>query len=380
MRTEHNVTNNLRSRRLERGLSQQELAERAGVTRQTIGGIEAGLVSASVGVALRLARALGCRVEDLFGLEGEPEVVGAAPAGEAAGIAPGTRVRLARMGGGLIAYPLAGGEAVRVSLYPADGVVVDGGGAGGPVRVRLHDVAGLAERTVVLAGCDPALALLAEQTGWRFPGTRAIWTTAGSGGAMAALRHRQVHAAGVHWPGGGEAEPNVAFVRASLPDRPAVLVNVAYWEQGWLVAAGNPKGIRGAADLVRPDVRIVNRERGAGARRLLDREVTEAGVDAERLRGYRWELPGHLELAQAIAQGRADAGIGIEPTARLFGLDFIPLERERFDLVIPAEYLETAPVRHLLDTLASRSFRTELEAIGGYDTSWTGRIVARTGE
>lgn len=204
MKHEHLITNTVRARRLQRGLSQQELAERAGVTRQAIGGIEAGEAAASVGVALRLARALGCRVEDLFRLEDEPAgVVAETAADEPA--APGTRVRLARLGGRLAAFPLVGGGAVGATLHPADGVVERVLRGGRRVRVRLYEDAGLAERTVVVAGCDPALALLADRTGQRAPGTRVAWTAAGSGGALAALAAGRVHVAGIHWRSGNDA-------------------------------------------------------------------------------------------------------------------------------------------------------------------------------
>lgn len=378
MRERPGLDNRLRARRLERGLSQRDLAERAGVTRQAISSIEAGAATASVAVALRLARALGCRVEDLFGLAEEPATVTAEPAAAGTACEPGTRVRLARLGGRLIAYPLVGSAAVRTCLHPADGVVTDTA-ADGVLRVRLCDGAGLAERTVVVAGCDPALALVAEAAGRLFPGTRVVWTAAGTAGAIASLAAGEVHVAGIHWHSeAGEAEPNLALARAALRGRPALLVNLAAWEQGWLVARGNPKGIRGAGDLARGDVRIANRERGASARHLLDRELTRAGVDPARVRGYRWELPGHLELAQAVASGWADAGVGSAPVARLFGLDFIPLALERFDLVVPVAHLKAAPVRDLLETLAHRAFRAELASLGGYDTGGTGRVLART--
>src|SRR6185437_5406508 len=148
------------------------------------------------------------------------------------------------------------------------------------------------------------------------------------------------------------------------------------WQQGLIVAHGNPKGIEGVGDLLRPDVTIVNREVGSGCRTLLDSRIALAGGSGELVRGYRRELHSHIAVAEAIAAGMADAGPGIEAAARAFGLDFIPLQDERYDLVLPAEHLDTPPIQALLEVAGSRSCRDEVEALGGYDSSPAGTIVA----
>ena len=138
---------------------------------------------------------------------------------------------------------------------------------------------------------------------------------------------------------------------------------------------GNPKGIRTIEALARKDVTLINREPGAGARLLLDHRLAAAGITTERIRGYRRVANSHLQTARCIADGQADAGMGVEAAARLFGLDFVPLQDERYDLAIPTAYLSAHPgLERLLDTIVSRPFRAEVEALGGYDMRETGKV------
>ena len=142
-----------------------------------------------------------------------------------------------------------------------------------------------------------------------------------------------------------------------------------------MVRRGNPKGIREVAHLARKNVRIVNREPGAGARLLLDRKLTSSGIEADHVKGYSRMAHSHLDVARLIAEGLADAGVGVRSAAALLGLDFISIQEERYDLVIQTPYLTTHPGLSLfLDTLVSRSFRIEIESLGGYDTRETGKI------
>src|SRR5262249_21388621 len=130
------------------------------------------------------------------------------------------------------------------------------------------------------------------------------------------------------------------------------------------------------ADLARRGVRIVNREAGAGARLLLDQRLRAAGLAARRLAGYDDEVGSHLEVGRRIADGQADAGVGVEAIARLLDLHFVPLQTERYDLVIPTPLLEGHPgVTRLLEALVSREVRAEVEALGGYDTREAGRRI-----
>lgn len=378
MRAESGLQNNLRQVRARIGLSQQELAMQAGVTRQSISALEAGQYAPSAAVALRLARVLGCRVEDLFWLEEDLPAVEAVPA-EGTPVRPGGRVSLARIGGRWVAHGLDGDAAFRLVLTPADGTVAAApqrGRPAGTVRVQLLEEQEGLYGTVMLAGCTPAMSLWAQAAERRYPGLRVLWTFANSMEALGALGRGEVHAAGVHLYDPASGEHNTPFVRQALPGRAAVLVNLGVWAEGLLVQPGNPKGLREAADLAQVGVRVVNREEGAGCRFMLERRLREAGVAPQAVSGFDDVVRGHLEVARRVAAGTADAGVSTASVAALFGLAFVPWQQVRYDLVILKEYVEEAPVRQLLGTLSHRRIRSQLAALGGYDTAHTGDIVA----
>jgi putative molybdopterin biosynthesis protein len=351
------LRNRLREYRRRAGLTQQALAELAGVTRQTVGGIEAGRYGPSVEVGLRLARALGCRVEDLFALE--------EPAGEVQAVGVGSpfpapvRVALGEIAGRTVARPLTGLGALRCPVVAAHGVAR----GAGPVRVRPLPGAG---RAVFLVGCDPALGLLAAHLARGPARMQALWWGAGNAAAVAQLRRGEAHAAGVHRPLALPGGPDLAA------DVPVVRFRLAAWETGWIVRPGNPKGIRGAEDLARADVVLANREPGSGARLLLDRLLAQALVPPERVRGYGRTFPGHLEAAEAVAFGLADVALGAGTAAAQLGLGFVPVTAEVCELWVPRDALDETPLQALLEVLQSGAFRADLAAFGPYDTAGTG--------
>ncbi len=356
------------------GLSQQDLAAIAGVSRQTIGGVEAGQYAPSTAVALRLARALGCQVEDLFWLEPDSLTVEAVPvrhfpAGQS------VRLSLAQVGGRWIAYPLQGCDAFRLEMTPADGEGTCE--ANSPTMpVQLLDDLELLRRTVVVAGCTPAISLWAKAAERWHPGLRVHWTFDNSMSALYRLCRGEVHIAGMHLYDPVTQSHNSSFVQATLQDKAAVVINLGIWEEGLLVQSGNPLSIKTIDDLQRSDVSIVNRETGAGSRQVLEQALQQAGIDCQLVQGFDQIVPGHLEVAQAIAAGRAATGVSTAAIATAFGLGFIPLHRSRYDLVILKPYLDEAPVQQLLGTLGHPRVLSQLKALGGYDTSQTGEVVA----
>jgi putative molybdopterin biosynthesis protein len=154
-----------------------------------------------------------------------------------------------------------------------------------------------------------------------------------------------------------------------------VVVTFAHLEEGFAVAKGNPRRIRKPEDIARPEVRFVNREPGAGARRLLDRLLRKARVPTSAIEGYERLLGGHLQVAQAVAMGVADAGIVARSAAIAHGLDFVPLSEERFDLVFPKEWSADVRAARIVETLEGRAFRRELASLGGYNTRQSGQVV-----
>jgi molybdate-binding protein len=195
--------------------------------------------------------------------------------------------------------------------------------------------------------------------------------------ALHALQRGEVHVAGLHLFDPVSGESNLPFLRRSLKGSAYAVVTFATWEEGFLVRPGNPKSIRTAADLVESSVTVVNREEGAGARLLLDQRLRAVGVGGMNVRGYDRIARSHFDVARAVAEHQADVGVGIRSAAQLFGLDFVPLQSARYDLVVPKAYLKSHPtLTHLFEAMNSKTFRAEINALGGYDTRETGKTHA----
>jgi putative molybdopterin biosynthesis protein len=375
-----NIENRLRSLRSAKGLSQGALASMAGVTRQAIYAIEANQYLPTTAVALRLAGALCCRVEDLFSLVSSGEVI----EGEFLGALPTdsvrTRVKVARVGERVLVRPVAQLGDVLNFTVPADGLMVGPALSGrkkstSRVRVELIRDRRLVEEEVVVAGCDPAIFLAGEYLRRQQERASVVGWTMGSSAALEALKRGEVHVAGLHIVDVQSGESNLPYLRRHLKGDGFTVVTFASWEQGLIVRHGNPKGIRDAADLARKDIEIVNREEGAGARLLLDQRLVGVGIPSRKVKGYQRVVGSHLEVAHFVADGLVDVGMGVRSAARLLGLGFIPLQEERYDLVIPTPYLTAHPVlSSFLDAIVSRPFRNEVDALGGYDTREMGKI------
>jgi molybdate-binding protein/transcriptional regulator with XRE-family HTH domain len=365
----------LRRARAARGLSQAELARRAGISRQALSAIESDAYQPSVAVALSLARELGGSVESLFG-GGESETPrqvdamwsGREPAG---GQAP-VRVSLARIGGKVIAVPR---PAAFLALAPAAGMLINLRGK--QAEVSTFRPPAEIDRTLVVAGCDPGVAILGDWLSRMRSPVFAAALSCSSANALAALAEGRAHAAGVHLRDPKSGEYNLGSARRTVARRPAIVVNFARWELGLATAPGNPLSIRGIADLGRRGVRIVNRETGSGARAALDEAIAELGLNTERIDGYRTELGGHLEVAAAVAGAQSNAGITIRVAADAYRLNFVPIREERYDLVILESEEDSAPVKAMMDALNSRRFAAEVGRMCAYDTDCMGDVIAR---
>ena len=371
--------NNLKSLRIQKGFSQAELAARVGLTRQAIFSIESNQYLPTTAVALRLASVLACRVEDLFTLaESEDTIegtlVGSLP--QQTITSTPVRVKVATVGNHTVVRPVVNLGEVLSYTVPADGYLIDAAGqtAGSKVRVRLSRDRQAIEQEISVAGCDPAIFLAGEHLRRRRDQTSVVGWSMGSMAALQALQRGEVHVAGLHLLDPVTGESNLPFLRRALKGSGYEVVTFATWEEGFLVRPGNPKSIRTAADLAESTVTLVNREEGAGARLLLDQRLRAAGIDPGQVRGYDRTVSSHFEVARAIAGHQADVGIGIRSAAQLFGLDFVPLQAARYDLVVPKAYLKSHPtLANLFETIVSRPLRNEIEALGGYDTRETGK-------
>ena len=195
---------------------------------------------------------------------------------------------------------------------------------------------------------------------------------AGSLGGLIALQEERADLAGTHLLDEETGEYNDPYVKRILTGRRMVIINLVHRVQGLIYAAGNPKHIETLADLLRPDVTFVNRQKGSGTRVLLDLRLKSDGLDPAKIKGYTLELDTHLAVASHVSRGQADVGLGIEAAARSNNLGFTPLFRERYDLVLSREVYDEPRMAALLETIPSPEFKAIIDRVGGYDTSHTG--------
>jgi putative molybdopterin biosynthesis protein len=291
------------------------------------------------------------------------------------------RVRLGRVGGGLVASPLPRGAGVLTSLVRADGLLViptelEGHHAGEEVDISLLRSLPEIEGTIVAIGShDPILDLAASELRTRDPRVTLASSNVGSLGGLIALRDGLCHLAGSHLLEPNTGEYTIPYVEQMLAGRDIAIVRLVHREQGLIVAPGNPLGLEGISDLAQPGLRYVNRQRGAGTRVLLDYELQRADIDAAGLSGYSREEPTHLAVAAAIAADRADCGLGVQAAARAFGLHFVPITQEPYDLVLERRTAESERLAPLWALMETAEFRAAVEALGGYDTSEMGRRI-----
>ena len=333
------------------GWSQQELADRCGVSRTEISAIETGRVVPSIATALALAQGFDCRVEDLFGLRASQ---------------PGTSTRSwssggtglfwrVRVGGRLLNVPherTLAGEIAPDNLLPEE--------SGGKVPAADPD------KTLVIAGCDPAVALLVSHL--RSVGNfRVISLSRSSRMAMELLKEGRVHAAGLHFSSGGKRDENLAEARA-LPGRKFRLVRVVRWESG--VALDSSLKIDTVRSALASHLRWVGREEGSGARQCLD----EIFGRRRKPEGYQYCATDHLGVAATVRSGWAQAGVCVRLPAEESGLRFLKVREENYDICFAAGEEADPRIRALLKAIQSSSYRKDLASLPGYHTETTGEV------
>lgn len=288
------------------------------------------------------------------------------------------RAVAARVDGRLVATPLRRGAGVITSLSRANVLITiprfsEGARAGARVTARALRPAAAIERTLLAVGShDVALDLLAGRLA--ADEIDLVSAHVGSIGGLVALRERAAHLAGTHVLDPESGSYNEVAVRRYGPDERVALVRLAQREQGLLVARGNPLGLSSLGDLARTRARYVNRQKDAGTRILLDALLAREGIAGTRIEGYERLEFSHLAVAQLVANGSADTGLAIRAAAQAFGLDFITVAWEPYDLAMPAATLDDPRIALLIETLRDPAFRTEVEALGGYDCAHAGAV------
>ena len=291
------------------------------------------------------------------------------------------RLAVGLVGDQYVALPLGRGAGSISTMTKAQAVTqlpaqAEGLEAGAQVTAELLGDPGELERTLVCVGShDNTLDLLADLLMRRTPAIRLASSHVGSMGGLIALRNDAAMIAGAHLFDPASNDYNFPFLAKYLPGLAVTVINLAIRHQGLIVAPGNPLGLTGVADLADGKVRYLNRQRGAGTRILFDYHLARAGIDPARVSGYGREEHTHMAVAVNVRTGAADCGLGVFAAAKALGLDFVPLARERYDLVVPTAYLGDPKIEAVLETVRGAAFAARVAELGGYETAWTGRVM-----
>ena len=291
------------------------------------------------------------------------------------------RVRMGEVGGKLTASPLSRGAGVVSSFMKADGILevpqgTEGYEAGEEVQVRLLSTPEKLQNTLVVIGShDPLLDEVADMMHRADPTVFMSSSHVGSMGGIMAIRRGEAHAGGCHLLDTETGVYNLSFLKKYFPNGGIRLVRCVGRQQGLMLAKGNPLDIKGFADIAKNGVRYVNRQKGSGTRVLMDYLCEQYAVNVSDIYGYEREELTHTSVAAQIANGSADAGMGIYSAAQLYDLDFLPICIEEYDLIIPDHAWETPVVQQLIATLKSPAFREKMLAMGGYTVDHPGEII-----
>jgi molybdate-binding protein/DNA-binding XRE family transcriptional regulator len=311
------------------------LAAKVGISRQTVYAIEAGSYVPNTAIILKLARSLDATVEEIFELEPEDQVSATAEAfvlGNIESMSPGQPLRLCSVNGHLVAAP---SEPGRWGLTPSDAVLlspIHGGKPHPNAKVQTLGYGWKNPARLLIAGCDPSASILANSL--QRQGCELVIAYENSLRSLQLLQEGMVHMAGTHLVEKVTDKTDLLPITKMFPQNSVAVISYAMWQEGLLVAQGNPKGIFGISDLSRNDVRITNREPGAGCRTLLDDLLRKHGIPSSQLKGYERVTLGQLPAARLVQRGEVDCCISTQAGARSLGLDFIPLAQKPYHLVI----------------------------------------------
>jgi putative molybdopterin biosynthesis protein len=288
------------------------------------------------------------------------------------------RVKVGKLGEKFFATPLPRGSGVITSLTKADGIIripmlSEGLNENEATEVELLRPVEEILNTVVMVGShDLTLDILANLLGKFYPPIFFSSHPVGSLGGILAIKNGICDMAGLHLLDPETGEYNFPYLRHYLKGIAVRVIHLVYREQGLIVQRGNPKRIKGLEDLLRKDITFINRQKGSGTRILLDHTLKTLFLEPSQIQGYEKEEYTHMAVASTVASGITDAGLGILPAARAMDLDFIPIAKERYDLVIPSIHFEDEKIQRVIETIRSNEFKKMVSQMGGYDVSRTG--------
>ena len=288
------------------------------------------------------------------------------------------RVKVGKVGEKFFATPLPRGSGVITSLTKADGIIripmlSEGLNENEITEVELlRPVEDILNTIVMVGSHDLTLDILANLLGKFYPPIFFSSHPVGSLGGILAIKNRICHMAGLHLLDPETGEYNFPYLRQYLKGIAVRVIHLVYREQGLIVQRGNPKKIKGLKDLLRKDIAFINRQKGSGTRILLDHTLKTLLLEQSQIQGYEKEEYTHMAVASTVASGIVNAGLGILPAAKAMDLDFIPIAKERYDLVIPSIHFEDEKVQRVIQTIRSNEFKKMVSQMGGYDVSKTG--------
>lgn len=292
------------------------------------------------------------------------------------------RVKVGRVGENYIVTPIGRGAGLLMSVVRADGYIQiprgsEGLSQGTELTVHLWRKKEEIDNTIVCIGShDNSLDVLYNFLRKTYPEITLSSAHVGSMAGLVAIKKGEAHVAGTHLLDEETGEYNIPFIKRIMPEKKVVLINLVYRVQGLIVKKGNPKNIRGFEDLTRKDIVFINRQAGSGTRLLLDKALGELNISPTQIIGYEKEEYTHMGVAAAVLAGRADVGLGIFSSAQALDLDFIPVAEERYDLLIPQEFIELPIIQALLNVIREdKEFRKTVLNLGGYDTRDMGKVV-----
>ncbi|EMI9090581.1 MULTISPECIES: helix-turn-helix transcriptional regulator [Bacillus] len=239
--------------------------------------------------------------------------------------------------------------------------------------VKSEDSRGLG--TCIISGQELTLDMLAKRIENRLPSSNILRAYQGSLTSLVKMYQGEGSIVSLHLFDGETDTYNVPYVKRILVGQPCIMINLLARNVGFYVQKGNPKNIKTWADLSQSSIRFVNREKGSGIRVLVDEQLRIQKLNKERISGYEWEESNHLGVATQVANGKADVGVGSEKFSQIVNVDFIPIMKEQYDLVILKNKENEELIEVVKDILQSEEFHNELKAIGGYDMTKTGQII-----
>lgn len=292
------------------------------------------------------------------------------------------RVTLGKVGQNLMATPSGKGAGAVMSMVRADAILTipsgsEGLGSGEEVEVELVRPQAEVESTLVVIGShDNILDLLANQLHRNRPIVRISSAHVGSMGGIMAIRRNEAHFAGTHLLDEETGEYNVSFIQRYLSGTKLQLINLCYRQQGLIVQKGNPKEIKNFIDIAEQKHTFINRQGGAGTRLLTDKILKDNQIATSEILGYEHEEYTHMSVAAAVANGSVDCGMGIRAAAQALDLDFLPIAEERYDIIIPTEYINDSKINAVLELIrTNKGFHEKIIGLGGYDLRDCGEIM-----